>query len=75
MAIGFEVDMGATIGAVFSVGGAFGVRVNGCAEAMNTHHFRPSKRGTFLTSLQGCIHGVSELMCIHCWCLGSNYAG
>jgi hypothetical protein len=35
---------------------------------MNTHDFRPSKRGTFLTSLQGRIHGVSEIMCIQCWC-------
>jgi Cu(I)-responsive transcriptional regulator len=32
---------------------------------MNTSCFGPSKKGTFLTSLQGRIHGVSETRCIH----------
>jgi hypothetical protein len=45
-----------------------------CTEAMNTHDFIPSIRGTFLTNLQGCIHGVFEIMCIHYWCLGSTKA-
>jgi hypothetical protein len=43
------------------------------APAMNTHRFRPSKRGAFLTSLQGCIYGVSEMMCIHCFRTASNF--
>ena len=35
------------------------------APEMNIPCFGPSKRGTFLTSLQGCIHGVSETRYIH----------
>ena len=33
---------------------------------MDTGDFRLSKRGIFLTSLHGCICGVSEITCIYC---------
>ena len=33
-------------------------------EIKNKQYFRPSKRRFFLTSLQGCIHGVSAMLCI-----------
>ena len=35
------------------------------ALGMETFCFRPSKKGTFLTSLQGCIYGVSETKGFH----------
>ena len=35
---------------------------------MNTDYFQTVKRD-LLTSLHGCIYGVSEIMSIHCWCL------